>query len=127
MKKHLTLKIVFSYACGLLAALPLLFESIPYLSFLLFIPYFLFLFSQNENLRLRTYYLFGLFFFLGYYMGAFSFLTAMYPLDFAGLDELASVAVLFAAMVLLPLFQAWFSAFAVLLLGLFKNSPQSSK
>ena len=115
MKKHLTLKIVFSYACGILAALPLLFESIPYLSFLLFIPYFLFLFSQNGNLRLRAYYLFGLFFFLGYYMGAFSFFTAMYPLDFAGLDELASVAVLFAAMVLLPLFQAWFSAFAVLL------------
>ncbi len=119
MKKHAFLWTVFSLLCGILASLPLLSEEIPFLSFILFFPYFLFLRTRDGKPSLRFYYLSGLFFFLGYYGGAFSFFSAMYPLDFAGLGTLESVAVLFAAMVLLPLFQAWFSAFAVLLLGLF--------
>lgn len=121
MKKHLFPKMLFSFFCGFLAALPLLFDEIPYLSFVLFIPFLAFLFLSDEGMRLRAYYLFGLCFFFGYYASAFSFFTAMYPLDFAGLGELASLAVLFAAMVLLPLLQAWFSAFAILLFGLFKQ------
>lgn len=110
--------IVFSLLCGLLASLPLIFDRIPYLSFVLFVPYFLYLRTRGKTFSLRLYYLSGLFFFFGYYAGAFSFFTAMYPLDFAGLGTVESIAVLFAAMVLLPLFQAWFSAFAILLLGL---------
>lgn len=121
MKKYTFLKCLFSLFSGLLSALPLLVDSIPYLSFILFVPYFLFLFSQKENVRLRFLYLSGLLFFFGYYMGAFSFFSSMYPLDFAGLGTVESIAVLFAAMVLLPLFQAWFSAFSVLFFGLFKK------
>ena len=121
MKKRTLLYCLFSLLCGILASLPLIVDSIPYLSFLLFIPYFLFLFTQKDGVRLRFYYLSGLLFFLGYYMGAFSFFLAMFPLNFAGLGTLESVAVIFAATVLLPLFQAWFSAFAVLIFGLFKK------
>ena len=116
-----TLGALFSLGAGLLASLPLIFDTVPYLSFVLFFPYFLYLRTRAEDCRLRFYYLSGLFFFLGYYGGAFSFFSAMYPLDFAGLGTGASLAVLFAAMVLLPLFQAWFSAFAILLLGLLKR------
>lgn len=118
MKKHAFPWMVFSLLCGILASLPLLSEKIPFLSFILFVPYFLFLRTRDGVPTLRFYYLSGLFFFFGYYGGAFSFFSAMYPLDFAGLGTLESIAVLFAAMVLLPLFQAWFSAFAVFLLGL---------
>ncbi|MBE6655264.1 MAG: apolipoprotein N-acyltransferase [Ruminococcaceae bacterium] len=121
MKNNTFLKCLFSLFAGLLASLPLMLDSIPYLSFLLFVPYFLFLLSLKETVRLRLYYLSGLLFFLGYYMGAFSFFAAMYPLDFAGLGTGESIAVLFSAMVLLPLFQAWFSAFSILLLGLLKR------
>ena len=121
MKRNTILKHLFSLLSGLFAALPLVFDGIPYLSFLLFTPYFLFLLLQKDTVRLGFYYLSGLFFFLGYYMAAFSFFGAMYPLDFAGLGRGESIAVLFAAMVLLPLFQAWFSAFSVLFLGLFKR------
>ena len=121
MRKTALLPCLFSLLSGILAALPLVIDSIPYLSFLLFVPYFLFLLTRKESVRLRFYYLSGLFFFLGYYMGAFSFFTAMFPLDFAGLGILESVAVIFAATVLLPLFQAWFSAFAVLLFALLKK------
>ena len=72
-------------------------------------------------MRLRGYYASGLLFHFGYYFVAFSFFIAMYPLDFAGLDTAASLAVIFAAMVLLPLFQASFAAFSVLLLGLLEK------
>lgn len=52
-------------------------------------------------------------------MAAFAFFLAMYPLDFVGLTPLAALAVLFAAMILLPLFQACFAAFSILFLRLF--------
>ena len=116
-----TFGVLFSLGAGLLASLPLIFDTVPYLSFVLFFPYFLYLHTRATDCPLRFYYLSGLFFFWGYYGGAFSFFSAMYPLDFAGLGTGASLAVLFAAMVLLPLFQAWFSAFAILLLGLCKR------
>ena len=121
MKKNTLTACLFSLLAGFLAALPLLFDGISYLSFVLFIPYLLFLLTRKEDTRLRFYYLSGLFFFLGYYMVSFSFFTAMYPLDFAGLGTLESVVVIFAAVVLLPLFQAWFSAFSVLLVFLLKK------
>lgn len=121
MKKHTPLLLLFSLCAGLLAALPLIKDGIAWLSFLLFIPYLLFLYTLPPKTTLRFYYASGLFFFLGYYMAAFSFFIAMYPLDFAGLDTVGSVAVIFAAMVLLPLFQAWFSAFAILLLGVLRK------
>lgn len=121
MKKHTLFKCLFSLLSGAIAALPLVIDTIPFLSFLLFLPFVFFLFTLGKEVRLRFYYLSGLCFFFGYYACAFSFFAAMYPLDFAGLGTLESIAVLFAAMVLLPLFQAWFSAFSVLLFGLFKR------
>ena len=108
-----------SLACGVLASLPLVLDTIPLLSFFLYIPYFLYLMAVIRERSLRSLYLSGLFFYLGYYAGAFCFFSAMYPLDFAGLGVLGSVAVLFAAMLLLPLFQASFAAFSVVLLGVF--------
>ena len=113
-------KLLFSLLCGLLAALPLLFPQIPLLSFVLFIPFFYLLFA-SEGQSLKRYYLHGLFFFQGYGMAAFSFFAAMYPLDFAGLGTFASLSVIFAATVLLPLFQSVFLSFGTLLFGLFQR------
>lgn len=121
MRKKTFFWCLFSLFGGLLAALPLTIDTISYLSFVLFIPYFLFVLTRMDGARLRFAYLSGLLFFLGYYMGAFSFFTAMFPLDFAGLNTLESIAVIFAATLLLPLFQAWFSAFSVLLFALLKR------
>ncbi len=117
MKKHTPLWLLFSLLSGILASLPLVIDAIPYLSFLLFVPYFIFLYTRKAETRLGFYYLSGLLFFLGYHMGAFSFFAAMYPLEFTGIGPLGSIAVLFAAMLLLPLFQASFAAISILLLG----------
>ncbi|MBO5754820.1 MAG: apolipoprotein N-acyltransferase [Clostridia bacterium] len=116
MRKNKLFSLFFSLLFGLLAALPLLRSDVPLLSFLVFLPFFYRLFAEKGR-RLKSYYLHGLFFFLGYLMAAFSFFIAMYPLDFAGLDTLASLAVIFAATVLLPLFQSIFLALGVLLFG----------
>lgn len=108
-----------SLVCGVLASLPLVFDAIPLLSFVLYIPYFLYLRTRVTERSQGALYLSGLFFYLGYYAGAFCFFSAMYPLDWAGLGVFGSLAVLFAAMLLLPLFQASFAAFSVMLIGLF--------
>lgn len=121
MKKNNFFSCLFSLFAGLLAALPLLWDKISFLSFVLFIPYLLFLLTRKAETKLGFYYLSGLFFFFGYYMASFAFFPAMYPLDFAGLGTLESIVVIFAAVVLLPLFQAWFSAFSVLLIGLLRK------
>ena len=117
MKKQTPLWLLFSLLSGILASLPLVIDAIPYLSFLLFVPYFAFLYTRQKGTRLGFYYLSGLLFYLGYHMGAFSFFAAMYPLEFTGIGPLGSIAVLFAAMLLLPLFQALFAAISILLLG----------
>ena len=122
MKKHTLWGLLFSLAAGIVAAIPLMVDTLPLLSFVAFIPYFLYLYTREETEGYRfRYYASGLFFFFGYYAGAFSFFIAMYPLDFAGLGKFGSIAVIFAAMILLPLFQAWFSAFAILILGVFRR------
>ena len=120
MRKNGLFSFFLSLLCGLLAALPLLRSDLPLLSFLVFIPFLYRLFAMKEQ-RAIGYYLHGLFFFLGYLMAAFSFFLSMYPLDFAGLGVLASLSVIFAATVLLPLFQSIFLALGVLLFGLLKK------
>lgn len=52
-------------------------------------------------------------------MAAFSFFYSMYPLEFVGLGKAASLAVLFAAMILLPLLQSSVFALSAFLLSLF--------
>jgi apolipoprotein N-acyltransferase len=104
---------------GILAALPLLVGELALFSFVLWIPFYRFLKRalHGEGVRLRTAYRHGLCFFQGYFMAAFSFFIAMYPLDFAGLSSLEAVAVLFAAMVLLPLLQSSVFSLSMLPLG----------
>lgn len=120
MKKCKTLSLFLSLLSGLLAALPLLISKISLLSFVLFVPFFYRLFTMKEQ-KAKWYYLHGLFFFQGYLMAAFSFFAAMYPLDFAGLGTLASLSVIFAASVLLPLFQSIFLALGAWLFGLLQR------
>ena len=105
---------------GVLAALPLLSEEIGLFSFLLWIPFCYHIKKgiYRKAIKPRVAYLRALFFFQGYFAAAFSFFIAMYPLDFAGLNVPASVAVILAAVILLPLFQASVFAFSIYLLAL---------
>jgi len=123
MKKATVLKIcktLLPLPCGMIAALPLLIRSLAPLSFVLWIP-FCFLLKKAtsaEQVNIPKTVLCGLLFFQGYFMAAFSFFAAMYPMDFAGISPFEAVGVLSAAMLLLPLVQAIGLSIAVLLLAL---------
>ena len=108
MKKRLLLHLALLLFLGALSGLPTAVGNIPLLCFICHIPYALYLKTSicGHKASLGRAYLAGLSYFMGYFAVSFSFFIAMYPLDFAGLSDAASVAVLFAAMVLLPLFQA---------------------
>lgn len=110
---------ILLFLSGVLASLPVVSGSLAPLSFVLWAPFALHVKRETvaRNASLRRSYAMGLWFFLGYFMAAFAFFLAMYPLDFAGLSELESVGVLFAAMGLLPLFQAAPMALSTLLIS----------
>ncbi len=119
MKRKPLFRFIALLFSGALAALPLLTERAALLSFVLWSPFCYFLKRQicENSISPRKAYLCTLFFFQGYFTAAFSFFVAMYPLDFAGLDAFSSVAVILAATILLPFFQAAVFSFSIYLLA----------
>ena len=88
-----------AFLLGLLVALPLAFESLGFLSFVS-LSVFLLL-----SVKVKTPYRHGLLFSLGYYGVAFSWLTALYPMDFAGFSPLVSILLVALAWVFLSILQ----------------------
>lgn len=107
------------FVFGVLAALPVVCRPLSLLCFFLIIPFCLFWLWRRDTSPKHGAYRIGLLFFDGYFTTSFCFFVVMYPLDFVGLDTAASLAVVFAALVLLPLLQAAFFALSILLLSLF--------
>lgn len=64
------------------------------------------LICNNEKIKLRRVYLFGLFYFEIFYAVCFHWFISLYPLDFTGLNNFYSVLVIIVAWFGLPLFQA---------------------
>lgn len=119
MKRFRTLRYhLLLFLFGIVSALPLLFKPLAFFCFVFLIPFYLCLRLSLKSGAYKRVYLKGLCYFQGYFMTAFSFFYSMYPLEFVGLDRLASLAVLFAAMVLLPLLQASVFALSAWLLSL---------
>ena len=91
--------------CGMLTAMPYIFD------FLFFLPYFslapLFIYALTR----KRAYLHGLCFSLGYFAVVYHWFAYLYPLDFAGLNELGSVAVIITAIVGMSLLQGVGTAF----------------
>ncbi len=106
---------MISYFFGIIAALPLCFDSIGVLIFFSFIPMLYLMMSERIKGSCDTQaprhpyaksYGNGALFFLGYYMGAYFWFWSMYPLDFAGFSESEALVVILFAWIGLPLFQA---------------------
>lgn len=104
-------------ASGALTSLPLIFPSVGFLQWVSMIPaaIVLILSSDNEETKLRRVYFRGLLYFWSFYAVSFHWFFYMYPLDFAGLSNAASIAVVLVACFGLSLFQAVWSAFAFVL------------
>ena len=114
-------KPVLAYITGIFASLPLIFDCLSLIVFFSYIPLFLLLFKiclysksfKERRHRFAYLYFISLFFFFGYYMGAFHWFVSLYPLDFTSLSRGAAVAVVLIAWIGLPLFQALLFAFCV--------------
>ena len=117
MKRKSCINRLLLLLLGALTALPLLFDGLALLSFVLWAP-FAYYAKRSIERPLREIYFSALLFFWGYFMAAFSFFVYMYPLDFAGLDAFSSVTVILAAVLLLPLLQSALFSPSVLLLAL---------
>ncbi|MBP3437414.1 MAG: apolipoprotein N-acyltransferase [Clostridia bacterium] len=105
---------------GMLGALPVVFSPFSLSVFVVLSPFCYYLLKKmREGCRLLALYLSCLIYFQGYFMLAFSFFTSMYPLDFAGLSKIASLAVVLVAMVLLPFALSSIFSLMGVALGLF--------
>ena len=100
-------------------ALPLVFTKLGFLQWVSVIPAALALLEsvRNKELKLKRIYCRGLIFFWTYYAVVFHWFFYMYPLDFAGLSNGASLVVVLVACLGLSLIQALFSAFAFVLIA----------
>ena len=87
--------IVLLVLSGALSALPVVLPRLGFLQWVAMIPAALVLLdsAKNKSLRLRKMYGRGLMFFWAYYAVGFHWFFYMYPLDFAGLSNAASLVV----------------------------------
>lgn len=92
------MRLLISFLSGLLCALPLLWDSLGFLSWVAAVP-FLCVILTAEKPRYRD----GVLFSLGYYGCLYHWFLYLYPLDFAGLNSLESVAVIAVAWIGLTL------------------------
>ena len=91
--------IVLLVLSGALSALPVVLPKLGFLQWVAMIPAILVLLNsaKDKSMRLKAIYGRGLMFFWAYYAVGFHWFFYMYPLDFAGLSNAASlVVVLFA-------------------------------
>ncbi|MBQ9085562.1 MAG: apolipoprotein N-acyltransferase [Clostridia bacterium] len=107
---------------GVLTGLTLVFPSIGFLEWLTLIPAGLFLleYATRSEVRLRTLYGYGLFFFYCYYLVVYHWFVNLYPLDFIdGMTKGAAVCVVLVSWWGLALLQALMGGVVFVLMGTF--------
>lgn len=112
-------RILLLLSSALLTALTLIFTDIWIVEWISLIPAGMVVLrlAENASLRLRSFYLYGLIFFWGYYAVVFHWFVSMYPLSFTGLSRSSAVFVILAGIFGLSLLQALISGFAFVVYG----------
>ncbi len=123
-------KSLILFLSGILTAVPIVFPKLFVIGIVSFaIPAVVEYTAEGKLSRMRSAYLRGLLFFMGFGVTVFSWFCAMYPLEFTGLGKGAALAVVLAGSVGLSLLQALFWAFFFVLMTALscklnvKNSP----
>ena len=122
------IKIIFLLISGTLTGLTVCFPVIGALEWISIVPTALVVFSlaKSEKHRLRSVYLYGLLFFMAYFVATWHWFYVMYPMEYTGMSPFAAATVLLAAILGLPLIQSIGFAFvfvlSVFILNLFRNS-----
>lgn len=116
LKKYQLLWLILS---GILMGICVAFPKLGFLQWIAVIPaaLVLLLHAESGEDRLRKFYGKGLIFFWAYYAVVFHWFFYMYPLDFAGLNNLASIVVVLVACFGLSFLQALFSGFAFVIMA----------
>jgi len=110
-------------------ALPLVITELGFLQWISVIPAAIVLIEsiRDKDVKLKKMYGRGLIFFWVYYAVVFHWFFYMYPLDFAGLSNGASLVVVLVACLGLSFLQAFFSAFAFVLITAISRTKNVEK
>lgn len=122
LKKQIV-RIILLAASGILTGLTVCFPSLGLFEWFSLLPAALVIYSvaEDEKHKLRSAYLYGLIFFMSYFLVNWHWLYSMYPMDFAGFEPLAAAALLTLGIVLISAIQSVSFAALFLLTVLFKN------
>ncbi len=121
-------KILITFLSGIFTALPIMYPKLFVIGIISFaFPAFVEYTVEGKACRLRSAYLRGLVFFMGFGLVVFSWFTAMYPLEFTGLSKISAVGVVCAGCIGLSLLQAVFWALMFLVFRLFDKLFSTSK
>ncbi len=114
---------------GLLTSLPLIVTELGFLQWVSVIPAAVFLirYAVDKSVRLRRLYGMGVLYFGAFYSLSFHWFFYMYPLDFAGLSNMASFGVVLIACFGLGFFQAVQSALIFVLFGFVSRSELTER
>lgn len=123
MKKLITLlekryiKIIFILISGIVTGLTVCFPVLGALEWVSVVPGALVVFSlaKSEKHRLRSVYLYGLLYFMAYFVATWHWFYVMYPMEYTGMTPFAAATVLLAAILGLPLLQSSGFAFVFVL------------
>jgi apolipoprotein N-acyltransferase len=108
------------FLCGILTALPYVFEYAFFLPYVTIAPLFIVAATKKSTYR------HGLSFSMGYYLVVYHWFVYLYPLDFAGINSIGSIAVIAVAWLGLSLLQALGMAFIPLIYKLITRSNHQS-
>ena len=127
IQKHMN--VLLLVLSGFLTALPLIVTELGFLQWISVTPaaWVLVSLAENRENRLRKLYGMGVLFFSAYYATGFHWFFYMYPLDFAGLSNAASLGVVLIACLGLGMFQGLQSALVFLLFGKIARSGFAQK
>lgn len=125
VKAKLPLMLIIS---GFLTSLPLIVTELGFLQWVSLVPaiYVLIKIAEDGKTKLRKIYGMGVLYFGAYYAMSFHWFFYMYPLDFAGLNEIESIGVVMLACFGIGLLQAVQSAVAFVLYAIITRSKMIS-
>ena len=104
---------------GILSALGVVYPAyFGLFAWIALIPAAMVLLTLFDKVRLGSLYLYGLVFYLVYYVMSYHWFISMYPMDFAGLEPGAAIGVIALAIFGISAFQAVWSAIMFLVFGL---------
>ncbi len=108
----------YIFLSGILLGLTVIFAKLGIFAYIVLIPLGVALFKKfnSENYNFRKAYTDGFIFYMSYDLVCFHWFIYFYPLEFAGFNDLESVAIVLIAWVGLSLLQSVFSAFVFVLL-----------